>query len=446
MKRFLYEHANLAAALLCIVLFLPLTAGIIITVAGGEEDAYQFAFVIGLVLSGVGALLALHPFKPVLDTLDKLSALRHGREFFEIGECISCEEAAARIAANAQKKHFQTIDVIDEDPYAPIATYQKKKVCWMKDPDTLEEYSHTSHNYLLYRVEVLDQKAWEKIAEDASRRMRNVRAENQKGKKPILTVASLCVLAEQIEPQILTHACELQKFTVSEVHVCLAVPAKDRWYAFAQPRTGDASLFSGSTCSRRTLAKLTFGGRFPYRGNERFTKAYWDALDEAIDTDLVFKKNLAQRKKAEEEGDEEALRFAEMREGEIRRYTDEYNDELYLVYHKYHVTASLFMPQEVEELREKMEEVEEIPNESIRDMIDDAESGESEYQRIPIPADYRGTIVIDTPTAALEPRLKFFGKKDVYAICVLLRDYLQAQGFARVLFWDSAGDEEPKEL
>ena len=316
----------------------------------------------------------------------------------------------------------------------------------MKDPDTLEEYSHTSHNYLLYRVELLDQKAWDKIAEDASRRMRNVRAENQKGKKPILTVASLCVLAEQIEPQILTHACELQKFTVSEVHVCLAVPTKDLWYAYAQPRTGDASLFSRSTCSRRTLAKLTFGGRFPYRGNERFTKVYWDALDEAIDTDLVFKKNLAQRKKAEEEDDEEALRFAEMREGEIRRYTDEYNDELYLVYHKYHVTASLFMPQEVEELREKMEEVEEIPNESIRDMIDDAESGESEYQRIPIPADYRGTIVIDTPTAALEPRLKFFGKKDVYAICVLLRDYLQAQGFARVLFWDSAGDEEPKEL
>ena len=93
-----------------------------------------------------------------------------------------------------------------------------------------------------------------------------------------------------------------------------------------------------------------------------------------------------------------------------------------------------------------MAEVEEIPNESIRDMIDDAESGESESQRIPIPADYRGTIVIDTPAAALEPRLKFFGKKDVYAICVLLRDYLQAQGFARVLFWDSAGDEEPKEL
>ena len=106
MKRFLYEHANFTAALLCIVLFLPLVLGIIITVAGGEEDAYQFAFVIGLVLSGGGALLALHPLKPVLDTLDNLSALRHGREFFEIGECISCEEAAARIAANAQKSIF----------------------------------------------------------------------------------------------------------------------------------------------------------------------------------------------------------------------------------------------------------------------------------------------------------------------------------------------------
>lgn len=439
MKRFLYEHANLAAALLCIVLLLPLTAGIIITVAGGEEDAYQFAFVIGLVLSGVGALLALHPFKPVLDTLDNLSALRHGREFFEIGECISCEEAVARIAANAQKKHFQSVDVVGSGSCTPIATYQKKKICWMKDPDTLEEYSHTSLNYLLYRVEILDQKAWEKIAEDASRRMRNVRAENQKGKKPILTVASLCILAEQIEPQILTHACELQKFTVSEVHVCLAVPTKDLWYAYAQPRTGEAALFSRSTCSRRTLAKLTFGGRFPYRGNERFTKTYWDALDEAVDTNLIFKKSLAQRQKAEEEGNEEELRFAEMREGEIRRY----GDELYMVYRKFHVTTYLFLPEEAARICAEAE-ADEDKNESVADILDDAEEQEREPQP-QIPEDYRGEIVVEIPTAAFEPRLKLFGKKDQAQMSRILRDYLLAQGFARVLLWDTL-EGTPEEM
>lgn len=433
MKRYFYNHPVLFALTLGGIILLPF---LVCLIGLGFADDSAIFFGIGMVIFGGLGCFILWRLLPLFQALDDLDSLRHARTAFFTGHQLTRKEAEDAITEQADGKRMKHIQIVPTGKINPIGIWQKKTVCLTKDPETLEEYSYHSLNYLLYSTATLDRREWDKITRDAAQRLSVIRSKNQKEPKLTSTVAAVCILADKVESEIAKLVLKPQKFTVSDVCVCAAEVPSDRWYACASYPKGENAFFSRAGYSRRLLGKITFNG-FPYKNNELYTEEYLQTFEELAEKsilDMIRKAKADQTDKEDaEETKKEAAIFDAMQEGEVRVI----GEDVYMLYKGYHVTAALYLPEEAEkEIRESNGDEER--NETLKDIMDDLD-GQAEY--VPtVPADYRGAIVLPIPTLALEPRLKMFNHTAVKQIALSMREHLLQQGYEKVTFWDTDKD------
>lgn len=443
MKRFFFKHPRLTVFLIGAMSMVPfLSALLYLVITVRDPDApvtvtQQVVLYAGLGLSIAAAILERYsPLQYVRSAADRLSKLQYGRSCFSIGQKLSVEEAEKRVIENLEKNAMEkSTDCTATGAFRGV--WQNRRRTFGEK--SLEEWKARSFHFFLYTVEDLNTGEWERIRAELAERMAEIRRAERAREEKTDVVYAACVLADSVDGSVALELQKSQSFALSEdvkvygVRVCAAVPARDEWYLCAELEREKASR---SNRSRKLLGQAVFGGKFPYQGNDRHSRAYLDLLEEACE--LPLSENY-HRMKEEKRAEKEKMQapdpiFSQMQEGELRLE----GDVLYCLDGRTQISELLYLPGDFEMMRrEEEEDGEDFLD--LEDLIASADDeSEPEEEHVPaFGADYRGRIVLTVPTVSIEPRLRMLNRATRRRVAAKMVDYLLSIGFEKVSLWDS---------
>lgn len=446
MKKFFYSHPSLTQSILFIIGFLPMVAGVVVSLllpsgAEGEATVAQLGALIGGVLvSGLfaGAFLVT-PLKMLDHYTKELARLKCGRTYFEAAEKQSRRDTEQSIVARLEQKGMKSSPLHPREE-SFVGVWQKRKSCLFEDKDSIEAWKYHHFNYFLYSVSFLDEAEWARIRADLTRRFAEIRTAVRAQNEKTGIINAVCILADNVDASVIDAVRHPQSFQLSEnltlrgIRVCAAEIPQNRWYLPAER----AEKGSRAKLSRRLLGKMTFGlsaSVFPYQGTE-YTEDYYKLLDEACNTTLTeaFAREKEKKRQEKDEVTEYDKPFLGMQEGEIRLV----GDVVYCVDRGLRITAGAYLPEEAEKEAQELDEDEDMGD--MEDWLteDGEDENDTEEEHIPSFApDYRGALVVAIPTIALEPRMKMLNRATRERLCEAIRAYLLGEGFESVTFWDT---------
>lgn len=438
MKQFFYRHYRIAKQLTVAWLLIPIFITTVIACGIANRDR-ESALILPIFISGyILALLLAVIYTALLGavekTLQELERLRMGRACFHTSAQETRAEAETRIRRNLEKGRMKPVVGLSEFPdrlglwHRTISLDQRKI--------RLDGATKQSNSYFLYSVPVLDETKWNELYGDLCECMEKQRTLMRESGK-FAVVFAVCVLADQVDPDIALKMQSPQSFVLNEkvtvhgVRVCVAAVPQNRWYVAAEKAD---DLMLRSEASRQLVGKMTFGASldgFPYKGNTEYTKAYlslWDEVSGMTFSELC-KRNKEQKAK-EDECPSDRI-YATMQDGDICRD----GDTLYCLVGKKQVEVYLYLPEEAEKELSGDDEEEE-DDADLEDLLSADEEDDDPAEQT-VPPDYRGEIVATVPTISLKPHFVSLNRATQKAICSSVEAYLLAQGFAGVSFWNS---------
>lgn len=284
MKRFFLSHPLFSNILLVTLSLLPIVVGFtlpfVLEIAGVDASGWDFFFGMlgGPLLSLVIALpwICIPYLRCINDAIDELYQLKRARKVFHAPTAYQTVQAAE----TAIKQHLQKQRLEKQERALYFPTNVICKGIWKEDLTYYRKYSlnevHPTY-YMLYTADRLGHATWEELKKKLNRQMLELEGE---GLRNFCSKSSyaVCILCNEAETSLTRQMQEIQRFQLTNAHVCIGVVPKNEWYlpSYSTPESESSKL------ARALLGKATFGLRgavFPYKNNTAYVDAYYQKLE-----------------------------------------------------------------------------------------------------------------------------------------------------------------------